>query len=80
MLGYLLLEFSDEHSFLVANIRNLRTGCIRSQFHSFDDICFDDICFDEDDMMCDAICLKMIEIYMLKLILMLKEKQSTLHL
>ena len=49
--------FSDEHSSLVANVRNLSTGYISTQFHLvFDDLFETVICTVDDEVVFDAIC------------------------
>ena len=51
------LGFSNKHSSLVANVRNLSTGYISPQFHLvFDDLFETVVCLGEDDIVFDAIC------------------------
>jgi len=51
------LGFLDEHSSLVANVRNLSTGYISPQFHLvFDDLFETVVCLGEDDIVFDTIC------------------------
>ena len=49
------LGFSDEHSSLVVNVRNLSTGYISPQFHLvFGDLFETVVCLGEDDIVFDA--------------------------
>ena len=49
--------FSDEHSSLVVNLRNLRNGCISHQYHVLVDDIFQTISSSgENVMVIDAIC------------------------
>ena len=51
------LGFSDEHSTLVANVRNLRTGYISPQYHPvFDDLFESIVCTGDNDPVIDNIC------------------------
>ena len=51
------LGFSDEHSSLVANVRNLSTGYISPQCHLvFDDLFETDVCKGDNDNVVDGIC------------------------
>ncbi|KAL7456349.1 hypothetical protein ACHAXS_000377, partial [Conticribra weissflogii] len=56
------LGFSDEHSSLAANVRNLTTGYISPQFHLvFDDRFKTVVGTGEDDSVVDAICNRLFE-------------------
>ena len=58
-----ILDFSDEHSSLVVNVRNLRTRYISPQFHLvFDDLFETVIGTADDDIVFDAICNDLFEL------------------
>ena len=51
------VEFSDEHSSLVANVRHLTTGYISPQFHVVFDDLFETVnCKGVDDCVVESIC------------------------
>ena len=56
------LGFSDDHSSLVVNVRNLRTGYVCLQFHIvFDDLFQTVFSSCDNDIIVDAICNHMLE-------------------
>ena len=62
------IGFSDEHSYLVANVQYLSTGYISLQFHLvFDDLFEEVICQGDNDSTIEAICSEII-LYQLRLV------------
>ena len=62
------IGFSDEHSYLVANVQYLSTGYISLQFHLVFDDLFEEVIFQGDnDSTIEAICSEII-LYQLRLV------------